>query len=86
MSKKNRRTSRIDSSLKLKPNLRLSLFRSNNHIYAQLIDDEKSTTILSASSAEKKIKEIKSTPKEIAFKVGEKLWETEFQKRILNKK
>ena len=54
-SKKIRRTNRVRFKLKLKPNLRLSLFRSNNHIYAQLIDDEKSITILSASSAEKKL-------------------------------
>ena len=39
-SKKIRRTNRIRYKLKLKNNLRLSLFRSNNHIYAQL-DDEK---------------------------------------------
>ena len=36
-----------------------------------MIDDEKNITILSASSAEKQIKEIKSSPKELAFKVGE---------------
>ena len=71
--------------MKLKPNLRLSLFRSNNHIYAQLIDDEKSITILSASSAEKKIREIKSSPKEVAFKVGEILGK-EFQKKKINQK
>ena len=58
-SKKIRRTNRIRYKLKLKNNLRLSLFRSNNHIYAQLIDDEKKITIISASSAEKKIREIK---------------------------
>ena len=85
MSKKNRRTSRIRFKLKLKPNLRLSLFRSNNHIYAQLIDDEKSTTILSASSAEKKMREIKSTPKEIAFKVGEVMGDRISEKNIKQK-
>ena len=53
MSKKIRRTNRIRYKLKLKNNLRLSLFRSNNHIYAQLIDDEKKITIISASSREK---------------------------------
>ena len=34
---------------------RLSVFRSNAHIYAQLIDDEKSTTLISCSSAEMKL-------------------------------
>ena len=84
-SKKIRRTNRIRFKLKLKPNLRLSLFRSNNHIYAQLIDDEKSITILSASSAEKKIREIKSSPKEVAFKVGEILGERISEKKINQK-
>ena len=46
LTKKARRTNRIRFKLKLKPNLRLSLFRSNNHIYAQLIDDSKGVTIL----------------------------------------
>jgi len=34
---------------------RLAVFRSLRHIYAQLIDDEKGTTIASASSLEKKL-------------------------------
>ncbi len=32
---------------------RLSVFRSNNHIYAQIIDDIKGNTIVSASSLDK---------------------------------
>lgn len=32
---------------------RLAVFRSLNHIYAQVIDDEKGATLCSASSAEK---------------------------------
>ncbi len=35
---------------------RLNVFRSNAHIFAQLIDDEKGTTLASASSVELKIK------------------------------
>ena len=34
---------------------RLSIFRSNNHIYAQLIDDTSGRTILSSSTIEKSI-------------------------------
>lgn len=34
---------------------RLSIFRSNNHIYAQLIDDSQGRTILSSSTMEKSI-------------------------------
>ena len=63
MSKKIRRTNRIRYKLKRKHNLRLSLFRSNNHIYAQLIDDEKNITVISASSAEKKCVILNPLPK-----------------------
>ncbi|PIY39514.1 50S ribosomal protein L18, partial [Candidatus Aquicultor secundus] len=35
---------------------RLSVFRSTNHIYAQLIDDVKGTTLVSASSLDSEIK------------------------------
>ncbi len=35
---------------------RLNVFRSNNQIFAQIIDDEKQTTLVSSSSVELKIK------------------------------
>ncbi len=35
---------------------RLNVFRSNSHIFAQIIDDEKGATLVSASSAELKLK------------------------------
>ena len=35
---------------------RLNVFRSNNNIFAQIIDDEKQITLVSASSVELKIK------------------------------
>jgi large subunit ribosomal protein L18 len=41
--------------------LRLSVFRSNKHIYAQIIDDANSATIVSASTLDKELKaELKS--------------------------
>ncbi len=36
---------------------RLSVFRSNNHIYAQVIDDHAQTTICSASTVDKELKD-----------------------------
>jgi len=36
---------------------RLSVFRSNNHIYAQVIDDGAQTTICSASTVDKELRE-----------------------------
>ena len=35
---------------------RLNIFRSNTNIYAQIIDDEKGVTLVSASSLEMKLK------------------------------
>ena len=49
-------------------NPRLSVFRSNKEIYAQLIDDVNGVTLLSASSREKEIG--KGTNIEVATAVG----------------
>ncbi len=51
---------------------RLNVFRSNKHIYAQIIDDTKGTTLVAASTAEKEVQEqiAKSTKKEAAKIVG----------------
>ena len=47
---------------------RLSVYRSNTNIYAQIIDDENGTTLVSASSLELKLK---ANNKDAAVKVGE---------------
>ena len=52
---------------------RLSVFRSNNHIYAQLIDDIKGITLASSSSTEKSIKDMKLGRKEVAELVGKNI-------------
>jgi len=49
---------------------RLSVFRSNKEIYAQLIDDEKGVSIASASSRDKELSASKGTKTEIANLVG----------------
>jgi large subunit ribosomal protein L18 len=49
---------------------RLSVFRSNKSIYAQLIDDIKGVTIVAASSSEPEIAKQKGTKIEIAALVG----------------
>ncbi len=85
LSKKNRRTERIRLKIKKKNNLRLSLFRSNKFIYAQLIDDSSGKTIISASSIQKEFREIKGSPKEIAFKIGESVGEKILEKKIKEK-
>tara|TARA_B100000941_G_C28236630_1_gene414303 strand:- start:96 stop:428 length:333 start_codon:yes stop_codon:yes gene_type:complete len=52
---------------------RLTVFRSNNHIYAQLIDDANGLTLASSSSVEKTIKEMKLSKKEIAELIGKNI-------------
>ena len=52
---------------------RLSVFRSNNHLYAQLIDDIKGITLASCSSLEKSIKDKKLQRKEIAALIGKNI-------------
>ena len=52
---------------------RLTIFKSNNHIYAQVISDEKGVTIASASSLEKELKSEKLNRKELAEKIGKQI-------------
>ncbi|MGB1204671.1 MAG: 50S ribosomal protein L18 [Chitinophagales bacterium] len=54
---------------------RLSVFRSNKYIYAQIIDDLSGTTLASVSSREIDLKEQATTKKEEATLVGKKLAE-----------
>ena len=52
--KRHKRLRRFLTGTKDRP--RLSVFRSNNHIYAQVIDDNAQTTICSASTIDKDLK------------------------------
>ncbi|MDI9318868.1 MAG: 50S ribosomal protein L18 [Phycisphaerales bacterium] len=61
------------SGTTLKP--RLSVFRSNNDIYAQLIDDTKGVTIVAATSRQKDIAAIKGNKVEQSTLVGKSLAE-----------
>jgi len=51
-----RRKQRVRTSIKRHGRVRLSVFRSGKHIYAQLIDDSKGQTLAAASSLDKAIK------------------------------
>ena len=63
--------------------LRLSIFRSSKNISAQIIDDRKNITILSASSVEKDVKESKTKNKsELSKIVAEKLAKKAHEKKI----
>jgi large subunit ribosomal protein L18 len=52
---------------------RLNVFRSNNNIFAQIIDDEKGITLVSASSIDKELKLENGGNVEAATKVGKLL-------------
>ncbi len=54
---------------------RLSVFRSNNEIYAQLIDDVKGITLASASSKDKDMASAKGNKTEMAALVGKAIAE-----------
>ena len=52
-----RRKDRVRRKIRASGRIRLSVHRSKQHIYAQLIDDEKQVTIAHASSNEKELAE-----------------------------
>ncbi len=69
VSKKSRQEVRVKKHLKTRSRFsgtaqrpRLSVFRSNNHMYAQIIDDDAATTLVAASTVEKEVAgELKKT-------------------------
>ncbi len=69
-----KRKGRIRSALKKAANgkMRLSVFRSGKHIYAQVIDDAKGATVVSASTLDKEVRENvkKSSTVEAASFIG----------------
>ncbi len=66
------RHSRIRENVKGSSNIpRLNVFRSNQNIFAQIIDDEKAITLVSASSIDKELKLENGGNVEAAAKVGE---------------
>lgn len=59
---------------------RLSIFRSNQHIWAQVVDDSKNITI--ASSSDKTLKLESGTKLEKAAKVGQNIAEIALAKKV----
>ena len=76
LSNKAKRRIKIKKSIKAKvfgtpDRPRLSVFRSNKEIYAQIIDDVNGNTLAAASSKDKTIASTKAPKIDIAKKVGE---------------
>jgi large subunit ribosomal protein L18 len=85
--KRRRRLLRVRKGVRgtaLKP--RLSVFKSNQHIVAQLIDDDKGFTIASAGTLTKEFrdKNMGRRSKAAAREIGVKIAETAKQMNILN--
>ena len=71
-----RLSSRVRFKLKNRRNTRprLSVFCSNNHVYAQIIDDVKAVTLVAASTKSAELKDLaKKSSIDSAAKVGELL-------------
>ncbi len=81
MSDKRKKRTRIKLK-KVSSRKRLSVFRSNNHIYAQVIDDQKGTTLASASTLEKDLYKTENNRKELAEIIGKKIAERTIEKGI----
>ncbi|MCR5587018.1 MAG: 50S ribosomal protein L18 [Lachnospiraceae bacterium] len=79
ISKKSRKDVRTRKHYKVRNRLsgtserpRLAVFRSNNHMYVQIIDDEAQNTLVSASTLQKEVSEglEKTNNTEAAAKLG----------------
>ena len=83
---KTRKKFRVSNKLKKSAKAeryRLSIFRSSKNISAQIIDDSKNKTLLSASSVEKDIKSNQKINKiELSKIVAEKLAKKALEKKI----
>ena len=88
-----RRKARVRTNIKRKGagRVRLSVFRSNNHIYAQLIDDSQGLTLASASSLSSEIREKfkagtnKEVAREVGLLIGRKAKEAKVEKVVFDK-
>lgn len=63
---------------------RLNVFRSNSNIFAQIIDDVKGVTLVSASSIDKELKLENGGNVEAAIKVGKLIAERAKKAKITN--
>ena len=86
LSKRDRRT-RIKNRIRkiisgTGTNPRLSVFRSNKEIYAQLIDDSNGKILVASSSRDKNIDKDKSNKTELASLVGKDIAEKAIKKGI----
>ena len=78
-----KRTKRVRYKLKkVSDRKRLSVFRSNKHLYAQVIDDKIGKTLASASSKEKGIDSNNKDRKSLAEIIGKNIAQRSIEKGI----
>lgn len=91
VSKKSRVEARVKKHKRVRNHLagtaerpRLAVYRSNNHMYAQIIDDDAQNTLCAASTLEKEIKETleKTNDVEAAAAVGTAIAKKALEKGI----
>lgn len=81
--KKKERKKRVRTKIRARTNRpRLSVFVSNKHMYAQIIDDQKGVTLTSAKDTDVKKEGSKSV--DVAEKVGELLAGRAKEKKVKN--
>lgn len=79
---KKKRSHKIIRGTLIRP--RLSVYRSNKHIYAQVIDDTNCNTLVACSTLERaiKLKSLANKNCNTSYLVGKKLGELSLQKKI----
>lgn len=91
IKKASRQSVRVKKHLKIRNKIsgtterpRLAVFRSNNHMYAQIIDDLKGNTIVAASTVEKAIKDSVEKTNDVAAAaaVGKAIAEKALEKGV----
>ena len=91
VSKKSRTVVRENKHRRMRNNLsgtaerpRLAVFRSNNHMYAQIIDDTVGNTLVAASTLDKDVKEVceKTNNVDAAAQVGTAIAKKALEKGI----
>ena len=80
--KRQKRATKTRSKIELSENNRLTVFRSNSHIYAQVSTFDGSQVIASASTTESSIKNDNNGNIEAASKVGKLIAERALEKGI----
>lgn len=70
--RRERRRFHVRNQIRSSGKLRLTVFRSNNHIYAQIIDDVAGRTLVSAGTTEKSLGGVGKhhNNKDVASKIG----------------